>query len=387
VSDDPAPATHITGLFTSLLTVGGVQEAGRLTALAIDELARLRGYSYSLAGLADPSGEQRLSIAGRNLSVQGFAGAKWKFIRAAMAAARAAHSCSSHIIVAGHPNLAPIAVWMQKTSPRAHAIVMAHGVDVWQPLPIVRRATIRAARIVTAPSTDTLQKLTLIQHVAPDRIQLLPWPLNPDFLRLAERNDLPSPPGFPRGRIVLTIGRAASAEQYKGTDDLIRAVAHLHSAAPDLHLVAVGGGDDLPRLQSLARELSIADRVHFLQGLSREEIAACYSHAEIFAMPSAGEGFGLVFLEAMSFAKPVIAAAAGGATDVVEDGANGLLVPPRDLPALIAAIQRLLVSEPLRRRLGSQGAALIREKYQFASFSAKLESLVQKCRLYSENLS
>jgi phosphatidyl-myo-inositol dimannoside synthase len=371
-------SAHITGLFTGLLAVGGVQEAGRLTALAIDEIARRQGWSFSLSGLTDAAGEQTLSIAGRSLAFQGFAHEKWKFVRSAMGAARAAQTCPAHLIVACHPNLAPIAVWMQKTSPRAHAIVMAHGVDVWQPLPIVRRATTRAARFVTAPSTDTLQKLIRIQRVPSDRARLLPWPLNPDFLRLTERNDLPLPSGFPEGRVILTIGRAASAEQYKGTDDLIRATAHLHSATPNLHLVAVGGGDDLPRLKALARDASITDRVHFLQGLSREEIAACYSRAEIFAMPSLGEGFGLVFLEAMSFAKPVIAAAAGGATDIVEDGVNGLLVPPRDLPALIAAIQRLLVNAQFRGTLGSQGAAIVREKYRFESFSSQFEALLKK---------
>jgi glycosyltransferase involved in cell wall biosynthesis len=138
------------------------------------------------------------------------------------------------------------------------------------------------------------------------------------------------PPVFPQGRVILTVGRWAAAERYKGADELIRAVAQLRASVPGLHLVAVGGGNDLLRLRGVAADLGAADRVHFLENLSREEIAACYAHADLFVLPSAGEGFGLVFLEAMAFAKPVVGVAFGGTTDVVKDGIDGLLVPPRD---------------------------------------------------------
>jgi phosphatidylinositol alpha-1,6-mannosyltransferase len=381
VSTDGLEPVHVTGLFPELIGVGGVQEAGRLTAIAANAIARRRGWSANFAALNDPGGTQSFALAGQTLSLQGFARAKLKFIRAAIASSRAAHNCPAHIIVAGHPNLAPIAVWMQKMSPHACAIVMAHGVEVWQPLPVVRRATIRASHMVTAPSSDTVQKLIQFQKVSADRTRLLPWPLNPDFLRQTEFLKPACPAGFPLGetKIVLTIGRAASVEQYKGTDDLILAVSHLQSAEPDLHLVVVGGGDDLERLRALAQSEGVAERVHFLGRLPHAELAACYANADIFAMPSAGEGFGLVFLEAMAYGKPLIAAEVGGAVDVVHDGENGLLVPPRELPALIAALSRLLKDASLRRRLGERGAAIARQKYQFAGFQAKLEHLFEEC--------
>jgi phosphatidylinositol alpha-1,6-mannosyltransferase len=379
VNDGAAKSIHITGLFPELLGIGGVQEAGRLTALAIGQIAGRRGWSSAIAGLNDPAGSQELSIGGHTLAFEGFARGKLRFIRSAIAAARGAHNCTAHLIIAGHPNLAPIAVWMQKMSPHGNAIVMAHGVEVWRPLPLLRRTTIRHARVVTAPSTDTIQKLIDVQRVSRANTELVPWPLNPDFLALTERADLRPPGGFPNARTILTIGRAASSEQYKGTDDLIRALAKLQSEMPDLHLVAVGGGDDLPRLQSLAKDLGVAARVHFLQRLSQEEIAACYARAEFFAMPSAGEGFGLVFLEAMAFGKPVIAAGYGGALDLVEDGVNGLLIPPRDPAALTLALSRLLENESLRSRLGTKGAAMVREKYRFDSFECRLEQLLERC--------
>ena len=373
-----ARSTHITGLFPELLGVGGVQEAGRLMSLALHGIARRRCWSVSFAGLNDPSGPQEFSIAGNAICAQGFGRAKIKFVRSAIRSVRATNS-ANHIIVAGHPNLAPIAVWLQKISPRARAVVMAHGVEVWQPLPLIRRAAIRTAHLVTGPSTDTIQKLIDRQCVASSRTRLLPWPLNPDFLRLTTRADLHLPAGFPQGEIVLTIGRAAASEQYKGTDGLIRAVAQLQSAIPNLHLVSVGGGDDLARLKKVASESGASQRVHFLQRLSREELAACYARADVFAMPSAGEGFGIVFLEAMAFAKPLIAAACGGALDLVHDGINGLLVPPRDLGALTAALRRLLEDQSLRSGLGANGAYLVEQKYRFDVFEANVERLLAEC--------
>ena len=120
--------------------------------------------------------------------------------------------------------------------------------------------------------------------------------------------NLPLPKIFPPSPVILTVGRWAASERYKGADELIRAVAQLREAFPTLNLVAVGGGDDLPRLKQIASDLKVSDAVHFLEGISRRELAACYSRADIFALPSTGEGFGFVFLEAMAFGKPVVGA-------------------------------------------------------------------------------
>jgi len=210
-----------------------------------------------------------------------------------------------------------------------------------------------------------------------DKIRRLPWALGREFSSLAERPArLEPPPEFPRGKVILTVGRWASSERYKGVDDLIRAVAQLHSVIPDLHLVAVGDGDDLRRLQNLATETKTNDFVHFLQGLSREKLAACYARSDVFALPSTGEGFGLVFLEAMAFGVPIVAAAAGGSTDLVENEINGLLVSPHDPEQLARALRRLLCDDALRSRLGRQGMEKVRNQYSFGRFASELDEIL-----------
>jgi len=284
--------------------------------------------------------------------------------------------------VAGHPNLAVPAAWMRRFSPRLKTIVLAHGVEVWTPLPAFRRRALLKADIVVVPSSDTAKKLVEIQGVSPEKIRKLPWPLNPAFLRAAESPEkLQRPEGFPEGNVVLTIGRWSASERYKGADDLISAIAQMRDGGNDAQLVVAGSGDDLPRLRGLAVQLRIESRVYFFEKMSRVDIAACYAHADVFALPSSGEGFGLVFLEAMAFGKPVVAATAGGPMDIVEDGANGFLVPPKDVAAIALSLGRLLGDDRLRADMGRRALQTVHEKYRFEVFRENLEHILMECGL------
>jgi phosphatidyl-myo-inositol dimannoside synthase len=373
-------AERIIGLFPELLGVGGIQEAGRLTAAALAKIAASRDWSVEFLSLNDPAGSQRLEMEGFQIPFRGFGRAKIRFALSGIGRARARTNAPARLVLAFHPNLAAPARWIQLRAPSAPVIVMSHGVEVWKPLPVFRRRALVGANLVLAPSRDTVSKLIDVQGVHPKKIRKLPWPLSPSFLALADKPaELPIPRDFPRGRVVLTVGRWAASERYKGADLLIRAVAQLRPNHPDLHVVAVGGGDDLPRLRALADSLGMSDAAHFLDGLSRREIAACYARADLFALPSTAEGFGLVFLEAMAFSKAVIGAACGGTTDVIEDGINGLLVPPNDADRLAEAIDRLLRDRVLCGELGRRGAEIVRQKFQFSIFQAELERILMGC--------
>lgn len=109
------------------------------------------------------------------------------------------------------------------------------------------------------------------------------------------------------------------------------------------------------------------------------EIAACCPQRGVFVLPSTGEGFGFVFVEAMAFGKPVVAASAGGVTDIVVHEENGLLVAPNDLGELVRALERLLGSESLRLELGRRGHELVRSKFRFDSFRSQIEDILWQC--------
>jgi phosphatidyl-myo-inositol dimannoside synthase len=368
---------NIVGLFPELLGVGGIQEAGRLTAAALDEIARSRGWVTHFLSLNDPLGSHSLDLDGQTITLQGFDRAKVMFALTGILRARCRSRAGASIVFAAHPNLALPALWMRWILPQLRTVVMSHGIEVWKPLPLLRRWALTGAHLVLGPSTDTAEKLVDVQGVDRDKVRMLAWPISPAFLGMVgAAASLPLPAAFPKGQVVLTVGRWAASERYKGTDELIRAIAQLRKTFPSLHLVAVGGGNDLQRLRQVAVDLGVDDCVHFLTGLSREEVAACYARADVFALPSTGEGFGLVFLEAMAFAKPVVGVALGGTTDVVENRINGLLVPPHDTEALAKALGTLIDDNSLRVELGRRGANMVRQRYQLDLFRHEVEKVI-----------
>lgn len=374
---------RVVGLFPDLLGLGGIQEASRQTVAAMDEILLKRGWSGCFLSLNDPPGNQTVAIGDRCIQFTGFGRSKIRFVLHAIAQGRT----DAPIVVAAHPHLAVVAVLMRFFQPEMKIVVVSHGVEIWKRLPPYRHQALRSADVVLATSSYNVGKLVELHHVAPENIRMLPWPLDSRMLQLADSTTkLLVPEDYPQGRVILTVGRWMSSERYKGADELIRALALLRKSFPHLYLALVGGGDDVPRLKQIAVSLGVSESTRFLGEVSREQLAACYACSEIFALPSSGEGFGLVFLEAMAFGRPLVGAATGGIVDVLRDSVNGLLVPPRDTPALVRALDRLLRHESLRDEVGRHGAEIVRLEYSFEVFESKLERVLLECGLDSCSL-
>lgn len=367
--------SSIVGLFTDLLPSGGVQRAGRHVAAVTARFAADRGLTVHFLSLNDPPGSHTIRVGSLEFSASGHARSKTQF---ALAALRAAGRDPA-LVIALHPHLAPI-VWAMKTRRRnLRSVVFTHGVEVWRPLGWPRDAALRRADLVIGPSADTVQHLLSEQRVAPGKVQRLPWGLDPEFAaRVASSARYTLPEEFPQtGRVILSVGRWDRAEQYKGADTLIEALPKVLLAAPDASLVLVGDGDDLPRLEQLAGQHGVSQRVHFFRSLTLEQLFACYAKCDVFALPSRGEGFGLVFLEAMAFGKPVIGGAHGGIPDIVEDGVSGLLVPHGNVERLAQSLE-ILFSDPVRSaEMGARGKERGEKHFSFAEFQKQLEQILR----------
>ena len=118
--------------------------------------------------------------------------------------------------------------------------------------------------------------------------------------------------------------------------------------------------------------------VHFINGLSYAELAACYAHCEIFALPSRGEGFGLVYLEAMACGKPVIGGAHGGAPEVIDDATTGYLVPHGDAAQLATAIETLLANPALAEEMGRRGKQRVENEFRFSAFAKSFRKILRE---------
>ena len=159
---------------------------------------------------------------------------------------------------------------------------------------------------------------------------------------------------------ILTIARIQ--ERYKGHDTLVRALALVRAKVPDVEWVVVGDGSLRSGVEELARSYGVADSTRFLGEVSDDQRNSWLRRAHLLAMPSrlpaggfAGEGFGIVYLEAGAYGKPVVAGNVGGALDAVLDGVTGLLVDPLNPLAVAQAMTDLLLEPERARRLGAAG--------------------------------
>ena len=362
----------IVGLFTNLNPVGGVQLAGRHTAAVLARLAAERKWETRFLSLNDAAGEHELNVAGVAVRFTGFGQSRRRFTTRAVGLAR-----DARIVVAGHPHLAVPASAMKARSRKFCLVVQSHGIEVWKPMSALRGICLRRSDIVTAPSRYTAEKLRDIRRLPEAKIRICPWGLDPGFLEMATRAPQFSlPDKIPNSPYVLAVGRWASAERYKGFDTLIRVLPVLLRETPNLQLVFIGDGDDRPSLEALAKEARVQERVHFVSGISREQLVAYYAGAELFALPSSGEGFGLVFLEAMAMGKAVVGGNHGGIPDIIEEGITGFLVAHGDEEQLSAKLNLLLRDQALREEMGRRGRDRVVQKFTFGNFEAQLREIL-----------
>jgi phosphatidyl-myo-inositol dimannoside synthase len=179
---------------------------------------------------------------------------------------------------------------------------------------------------------------------------------------------------------VVTVARIE--ERYKGHDTMVRAFALVLAQVPDAQWIVIGDGSLRPAIEALARSYGIDRSVRFLGAVGDEERNQWLRNADLLAMPSrlpaggfAGEGFGIVYLEAGAYGKPVVAGNVGGALDAVRHGETGLLVDPLDPLAVAEAIVALLRDGELARRLGRGGRERA-ERHAWPLVAARVQRLL-----------
>lgn len=259
-----------------------------------------------------------------------------------------------------------------------HADLVASAIDRRLALayrlyrPLEQRLLAASAKvIVTSPAY-----LDASEALRPWRARCAVIPLGLDPARLSEPD--PDPCARARrhwghsGLRVLAIGRLT---YYKGHEVLIRAIARV----PDARLVLVGAGDRRGSLLALGRSLGLSERLVLPGFCPDPELRALLATCDLVCLPSLErtEAFGLVLLEAMRFAKPVVASDIPGSGTgwVVRTAGHGLLTPPGDVDALAAALRRLEDDRAWRDRLGAQGAAALREHFAITRVAESIERL------------
>ena len=340
--------------------------------MVLASYAKENGERYRLLSLNDDIGMHALEVAGLHFSFEGFHRKKAKFfLKVAVLAPQA------RIVYVGHPNLAPGDIFFRLC--RCRSIVASHGIEVWNRQPWWRRLALRLASKMTAPSAFTAQKLVTLQGINPESVTIIPWALDPGFQFIGEEKKK-HVPALPPGKMLLSVARLVAGEGYKGIDTVIRALPLVREAYSDLYYVVLGDGDDLPRLRQVAKDVGVAGHVFFLGNATDGDLQVYYRNCDIFVMPSKGEGFGLVFIEAMAFGKPVIGGKHAGTLDVIVDGETGFMVEYGDIPGLAQCLIHLLGNEGLRHQMGEAGRRRVQAFYSFSRFKKNLVNVLNGSR-------
>jgi len=165
--------------------------------------------------------------------------------------------------------------------------------------------------------------------------------------------------GMEPGAVI--VGVVARLEPEKGHPTLLEAWPRVLQQVPNAYLLIVGEGGQREALERQARELRIAHRVVFTG--RRDDVPAVTAALDCAVLPSYREAQGLTILEAMALSRPVVASNVGGIPEMIDDGVSGLLVPPRDAPALAAAISRILLDHPFADTIARAGHDLVHDRF------------------------
>jgi glycosyltransferase involved in cell wall biosynthesis len=272
------------------------------------------------------------------------------------------------IVFCGHLNAVPLAHLTARLA-RAQLWVQVHGIDAWQPKGRFHRSALDRTKLITSVSRFTKHKLLSWAKLPPHRVRILPNTVASGFFPREMRRDLVEKYALDGKRVILTVGRLSSSERYKGNDRIIRALPEVIAQVPNAIYLIVGAGDDKQRLEQLAAERGLTGRVVFAGHVPDGELADYYALADLYTMPSTGEGFGIVFLEAAACGLPVIAGNADGSVDALAEGQIGCLVDPRAHGQVTSALIRALQGELAANAAGVQ-------RFSFGNFAQHVDQLV-----------
>jgi glycosyltransferase involved in cell wall biosynthesis len=210
---------------------------------------------------------------------------------------------------------------------------------VSEALKTLRTSCLRRARRMVVPSSY-LAEIAIGWGLDPDRVSVLVNPAPPP--------SVVEPTALERGTFVF-VGRLT---EQKDIPTLLQALCDV----PEARVELVGDGPERPRLERRAAELHLDGRVRFVGSLDRREVLSHLAGARAAVLPSAWENLPHAAVEALAVGTPVVATAVGGVPEVVHDGENGLLVPPRDPARLATALRSLLDDDALHARLAANAA-------------------------------
>ena len=325
---------------------GGIEKVSRVVGKALQDLASEQLSEkvsvYSMYDKHSDVDERYFPAA----VFKGFEENKWRFVYEAV---RKGINCRQ--VILSHSNLLLAGFLIKIFSPKTKLILLAHGIEVWNKFSFVKKRMLDKCGSVLAVSQFTKNKIMAVQKFPGHKISVLNNCLNP-YLEIPINNGkeeaLLQRYGLSgQDKVLMTLTRLSFKEQYKGYDNVLYAIKMLTKKYPSIKYLLLGKYDEAERkrLEDLIVGLDIQHQIIFTGYILDNELAAHYSITDLYIMPSKKEGFGLVFIEAMFYGKPVIAGNLDGSVDALGNGDFGILVNPNEVVEIAGAINKVLLNQ------------------------------------------
>jgi phosphatidyl-myo-inositol dimannoside synthase len=304
----------------------------------------------------------------------GFNAAKGTFIMQAVS-----EGIKSKVVILSHINLLVAAWIIKKTSPSTTIILMAHGIEIWKPLTPRKLMMLGVCDKIVSVSSFTKNKIIELHQLQPKKCLVLNNCIDPFLQRpsikkrsthLVERyhineNDI----------VLLTLTRLSHRDRYKGYGFVLQSLEEIVKVQKNIKYILAGGYEDSEKdyIEEMIAILRLQNNVVITGFLAEEELAAHFSLADIYVMPSVKEGFGIVFVEAMYYGTPVIAGNADGSTDALLQGKLGLLIEPDNTKAITEALQKMITN----KKAYEPDHALLMDYFGYEYYKERLEEVLE----------
>ena len=271
-------------------------------------------------------------------------------------------------IIIGLLNFAPLAILGKAGS--SNVFVVLHGIEAWY-----RRKKLK-------PFFNYVEKFLAVSGYTKDiflrennidkaKIDVIGNTVPNHWLKLHD--------DVTYNNFFLSVTRLDAAEGYKGVDKTIKALVALRLLMQEKNwkYIIVASGNDLERHKQMAITEGVESYVVFKEGISDDELKKLYASCNFFVLPSTGEGFGIVYLEAMVYKKACIGALGCGAEDVIEHQRTGYLISP-SVENIQEALNQLMNDQEIAQKMGYQGYLKLISEFTFNQYQKRINSIL-KC--------
>ena len=353
--------------------VGGIERFNRRLVTCLAELGAFGGLESWVIALWDNPADRAAAPAPVHFLPCGSSK-----LRAVAAFLNEARRLQPDVILYDHVLLAPLAVPARALCRHSRQVLLVYGSEVWNDpsfrrVPFTEIAAVRwCLDEVVSISRYTAARMAKVFRLPESRFRLLPCAV--DLGDERHRTAARGANGHPH--TLLTVSRMGPKDRYKGIGKVIGSLPRILRDLPDTRYVVVGDGPLRPQLMVQAESTGVADRVDFLGRVDDRRLEETYAASDVFVMPSSGEGFGIVFLEAWKHSLPVVCGDRDASAEVVTHGVNGLCVDPESEDEIAGGVLTLLRDRERARRMGERGYQTVLDRYTHPRFRSRLHEIL-----------